>query len=113
MSWDLGQAMPETRASSGLPDGVARDRPHSVVTLQLSPAQPYMLAEISFTDTAMPATKRIPARPVKVAVSRKSRESDEDKLASWAEQFDAKVDALTARQDAFLQYLELRQSRQN
>jgi len=59
----------------------------------------------------MPATKRLPARPAKVTVSRKPHESDEAKLASWAEQFDAKVDALTARQDAFLQYLELRQPR--
>ena len=32
---------------------------------------------------------------------------DEDsELAAWAEQFDAKVDALTARQDAFLKYLD-------
>jgi hypothetical protein len=58
----------------------------------------------------MPATKRLP--PAKAA-PRKPSEGEEAELASWAKQFDAKVDALTARQDAFLQYLELRQPRQN
>jgi len=29
-------------------------------------------------------------------------------LADWAERFDAKLDELTARQDAFLKYLEMR-----
>src|SRR5260370_668021 len=74
--------------------------------------RPYILTGTS-PDTAMPATKRVPAKPAKVTVPRKPRESDEAKLALWAEQFDAKVDALTTRQDAFLQYLELRQPRQS
>jgi hypothetical protein len=61
----------------------------------------------------MSATKRVPANSAKATGYRKPRENDEAELASWAEQFDAKVNALTARQDAFLQYLELRQPRQN
>jgi hypothetical protein len=49
----------------------------------------------------------------KPPTKRVTQVSDERRLEQWAEQFDAKVDALTARQDAFLQYLELRQPRQS
>jgi hypothetical protein len=49
----------------------------------------------------------------KPPTKRVTRVSDERRLEQWAEEFDAKVDALTARQDAFLQYLELRQPRQS
>lgn len=39
--------------------------------------------------------------------------SDERQLEQWFTQFDAKLADLSARQDAFLQYLERRQPRQN
>jgi hypothetical protein len=71
-----------------------------------------MLMGISSPGAAMPAIKRVPAHPAK-AGPRKPHKGEEAELASWAKQFDTKVDALTARQDAFLQYLELRQPRQN
>jgi hypothetical protein len=34
--------------------------------------------------------------------------AEQAELDRWAAQFDAKLEALTARQDAFLQYLALR-----
>jgi tRNA A37 N6-isopentenylltransferase MiaA len=36
-----------------------------------------------------------------------SNPAEDAELKAWAEQFDAKIDELTARQDAFLKYLDL------
>jgi hypothetical protein len=58
----------------------------------------------------MPA-KRAPAKE-KAPAKRVARPSDERQLDQWFAQFDAKVADLTARQDAFLHYLELHQPRQ-
>ena len=78
------------------------------MTLRLRPPNSYMICHhqrIAVIATRQAVTKEKPQ------TRRVPRVSDERQLEQWAEQFDAKVDALTARQDAFLQYLELRQPR--
>jgi hypothetical protein len=60
------------------------------------------------------ATKR-PVTKEKAPNKRTARSSlsDERQLEQWFIEFDAKVANLTARQDAFLHYLELHQPRQS
>jgi hypothetical protein len=59
------------------------------------------------------ATTNVTKKKAPVMRSARSSLSDERQLEQWFAEFDAKVADLTARQDAFLHYLELHQPRQS
>lgn len=55
-----------------------------------------------------PSKAAMQAPKIGAAVVPSAGDAQEDaRLETWAEQFDAKLNQLTARQDAFLKYLEL------
>jgi uncharacterized protein YccT (UPF0319 family) len=58
-------------------------------------------------------TAKQAAKKEKARRPARSSNSDEQQLEHWFAKFDAKVAELTARQDAFLHYLELHQPRQS
>jgi hypothetical protein len=72
------------------------------------------LAAVSMTDIAGNQWTLIGAGElvgVERMVSSPENAPENTELKTWAERFDAKLDQLTARQDAFLKYLELQTHR--
>jgi hypothetical protein len=62
---------------------------------------------------AMAARQAVTKEKPQVKRAARPPVSDDRQLEQWFTQFDAKQSDLSARQDAFLQYLERRQPRQS